>query len=123
MTSTSVARTVGVVLGIAWLCNATATDVLRDGNWWLKTDPEERIGYLAGYMDCGAYDARETRLERGSWYNLEPKIDSVYRKEPSKRRLPVASVLLDLAPHEPIGSGSKRGERNPAKHGFFDGQY
>ena len=105
--------------GVAW-----PVDVARSGAWWLSASPDEKVGYLAGYIDCAAYDAGQD-MGKQSWYSLAPKITAQYSGRPDRMSQPVSAVLKEVVRGESHGpvAGGEGGEHNKEKHGFFDGEY
>lgn len=100
----------------------THADASHSGRWWLAAPREERLGYLAGYIDCATTDAGKQRLAVG-WYSLEPKITKYYGRGASVVARPAWEILKELAAAEPANPSNRGGESYPGKHGMFDGEY
>lgn len=102
---------------------AARDDEARDGAWWQRTPREERLGYLAGYLDCEVADAGQSVFAQVSWYTLEPKIKKRYASGLDAKAPKVWTVMKEIAAKEPRNPLDKAGEHYPGKHGIFDGEY
>ena len=101
---------------------ALPSDGVKEGVWWQSAPRDERLGYLAGYIDCAVYDAGKD-MGRQSWYSLAPKISAQYAKRSDKLMQPVSAILKELVSAEAVRHGEEGGEHYDEKHGFFDGEY
>ena len=94
-----------------------------DRVWWQSTPQDERTQFIAGYLDCAAYDlkAGETKLAEAQWNVIEPKITTYYASQSGSNFTTVPSLILILgvSSHSP----DRAAERHPGKHGIFDGDY
>jgi hypothetical protein len=107
---------------IVALFSACAEATSYDGKWWNSVSKGERTGFLAGYIDCMAYDAGQKNMADASWDLLEPKITKFYRGSASDLIKPVATVLVQVSSRG-IPPKSGEGETYSEKHGIFDGEY
>jgi hypothetical protein len=94
-----------------------------DGNWWLSIADDQRVEFLAGYMDCYAADVGDyNRTLQESWYTYAPKITRYYADNPKNICRRATRVLFDVRsknPPQPL----KGGEIWTEKHGPFNGEY
>ena len=92
-----------------------------DYGWWQSTPVDERTQFIAGYLDCAAYDLGETKLADAQWNVIEPKITTYYASQPKSihRTVPSLILILGVSSH----STDPAAERYPGKHGIFDGDY
>ncbi len=89
---------------------------------WHSASKDERRGFLAGYIDCAAYDVGWKYLLDLSWNAVEPKVTDYYDAHASELQTPVASVFAKLASSQQPRKAAG-GESYPEKHGIFDGDY
>jgi hypothetical protein len=101
---------------------ATGNESAFDGHWWSSASKEQRTGFIAGYIDCAAYEGGKKQLNNVSWNLLEPKVTSYYEAHGSEMQTPVAGLIEKLGLQEPAPNSSD-GEKWPEKHGIFDGEY
>lgn len=94
-----------------------------DGAWWRQLYPNEKVEFVAGYIDCYADDLGDkNNTFRESWYTYAPRITDYYEKNPTSTNRLASSVLFDVrSPHPP--KPPKGGETWAEKHGFFNGEY
>ena len=113
-----------LILCSLFMCfvSACAGATSYDGKWWSAASKDERIGFLARYIDCAVYDAGQKSMNDASWDLLEPKITKIYRENTSDLKKPVAAVLLQLSTQRKPQQ-SKNAENYSEKHGIFDGEY
>ena len=105
-------------------CTATqANDPCHDGSWWAISSNDQRLGYLAGYLDCGFYDRRVELLGRISWYELAPRVTRYYLADSARGPMPVSAVALKLAAPDLAQKPRKGAEAHIGMHGVFDGEY
>lgn len=116
-------RVLAVLLPALACTHAVHADGARSGAWWQGAPREERLGYLAGYLDCAVADAGQSSLANVSWYNLEPKVSKQYAAGPEVMTQQVSTVIKGLASVEPSNPLDKGGDRYPGKHGMFAGEY
>lgn len=90
-------------------------------NWWASTARDERIQFIAGYLDCAAYDRGKTEMAKWQWDVMEPKITKYYASHPESPDQTVPSLILALGATD--GSTDQAPEVYPEKHGIFDGDY
>jgi hypothetical protein len=109
-----------VTLGTLLLLGASAESTY-DRVWWESTGKDERTQFVAGYLDCAAYDDGNTRLAEAQWNGIEPEITRYYTSHPQMTRRTVPSLILALGAAS--RSTDPAGERYPEKHGIFDGDY
>lgn len=118
-------RTVRSAVPILLLLGLAAAQQSRklDGNWWLSIEANERVEFLAGYIDCYTSDfGDKNRTFPESWYAYAPRITRYYTQNPQKVTRRASSVLLDVRSKTPP-KPQKGGEVWTEKHGFFNGQY
>jgi hypothetical protein len=92
-----------------------------DHVWWQSTPQDERTQFIAGYLDCAAYDLGETKLADAQWNVIEPKITTYYASQSGSTLRTVPSLILTLGVNS--HSTDRAAERHPGKHGIFDGDY
>src|SRR5258708_25960534 len=90
---------------------------IYDAAWWHSTAKDQRLGWMAGYIDCATRHGNKV-LRNVSWYNLEPEISKFYISNPKEAGLDVAAVVSrtarDVARPNDTGGDSTGG---------FDGEY
>jgi len=92
-----------------------------DSVWWRSTPQEERTQFIAGYLDCAAYDLGKSKLADARWSVIEPKITAYYASQAESNHETVPSLVLRLGL---ISHSADRGpELHGEKHGIFDGDY
>ena len=109
-----------MALGTVLLWGASAQSTY-DRVWWESTGKDERTQFVAGYLDCAAYDDGNTRLAEAQWNGIEPEITRYYASHPQMTRRTVPSLILALGAAS--RSTDPAGEPYPEKHGIFDGDY
>jgi len=107
---------------IICLFSACAEAISYDGKWWNSLSHNEKLIFLAGYIDCAVYDAGQKNMSGVSWYSLEPEVTKFYRENTSDIGKPVITVLTQFGPTEKLKT-PPGGEPYPGKHGMFDGEY
>jgi hypothetical protein len=94
-----------------------------DGHWWQTLDNDERVQFLAGFIDCYVYDFGDrNNTFPESWYTYAPRITQYYQQPNSQVSRSVTSVLFDIRskhPAKPLPGG----ETWTNRHGFFNGEY
>jgi hypothetical protein len=94
-----------------------------DGAWWRTLSSEERVEFLAGYIDCYANDfGDKNNTFPESWYTYAPRITQYYDQNPPKLTRQVSSVLFGVRSKLPP-KPQKGGETWTEKHWFFNGDY
>lgn len=92
-----------------------------DSVWWQATPLDERTQFIAGYLDCAAYDFGRTKLSDAQWNVIEPKITMYFASHSGTIPRTVPSLILSL------GRSSHSADREPeihaGQHGIFDGNY
>jgi hypothetical protein len=111
------------ILILALLVGITFPCVAYDGNWWISSTKERRLGFLAGYGDYSVYDADQKQLANISWYVLEPKITAFVESNKSNLKMSVAQLIAAVARSQAADPNDKYAQHFPGKHGFFDGEY
>lgn len=95
---------------------------IYNGQWWLSASKDRRSEFIAGFCDCAISDNSQDKLGSVSWHILEPMVTEIYEQHGSDLKTPVTSVLMDVRFQNKFRT-AKGGERYPAKHGVFDGEY
>ena len=85
-----------------------------DGNWWKKSDSDERIGFLYALDDCLTFDTKPARGFDDSWINYERKISRFYDASSSQLTTPIQSVF------ENFGKGGALAQKAHAKGRYGD---
>jgi len=125
---------IAIVLSLqdGWSQNAGATNGLRsfDGNWWVRTNSDERLGFLYALDDCLTYDARPVSWFDDTWANYEQQISDYYRT-PSHRTTSVQGVFERFGakgkPTKHVESGARYGDEfwrshnDTSRSGFIEG--
>ena len=93
-----------------------------DGRWWLSKGNDERVEFLAGYLDCYVNNFGDTKTFTESWYTYEQRITRYYQQNPHGVARHVTSVLFDVRSENPP-KPHKDGEVWIEKRGFFNGEY
>lgn len=93
-----------------------------DGYWWSDRGREERLGFLAGIVDCSMSELDRKIYRDIAWEDFEPLVGAYYAKDPVRRRTDVVSVLADLVSTRSLTAGPSGGEEYPGKHGVFIGE-
>jgi hypothetical protein len=94
-----------------------------DGKWWLSIGADERVEFLAGYIDYYANDfGDKNRTFPESWYTYAPRITRYYTQNPQRVTRQATTVLFDVRSKNPP-KPQKGGEVWAEKHWFFNGQY
>lgn len=116
-------RTLTGVLIIGSLASTNSTQSRPyAGQWWDSTSDDRHSGYLAGYLDCAAYDKGEKSLSEVSWQTYQPFISQFYKSHPADREKAVWLVFREAVAKNPPKTNSS-GEQYSQKHGIFDGEY
>jgi hypothetical protein len=102
----------GVVLGM----NAYPE---HNGEWWMSTNSDQRVGFVVGYIDCYVFVLKGPQTFLESWYEYQKRVDEYYHGHPSERGKPVSQALGVVASYPASRPAKKWAER----HGFFDGEY
>lgn len=112
-----------LILLIAWTLPilGSASRSPYDSVWWQSAPKDERTQFVAGYLDCAAYDLGDTKLTDAQWNVIEPKITTFYNSQPKSVHKTVPSLIVTLAVSS--HSTDPAGERHPGKHGIFKGDY
>ena len=75
-----------VGLFIVTSCNASEHDKQTyDIKWWHITNKDQRVQFIAGYIDCVITDKHDDSLINTSWDNIEPKINDYYKLHPKSK--------------------------------------
>lgn len=82
-----------------------------DGNWWMKADLDERIGFLYALDDCLTFDANPAIGFDDSWINYEKKISGYYDASSSRLSISIQSVFEDLGKRGPLVQVARSRER------------
>jgi hypothetical protein len=94
-----------------------------DGAWWRTLSSDERVEFLAGYIDCYANDLGDkNNTFPESWYTYAPRITEYYDQNPAKLTRQVTSVLFNVRSKHPP-KPQQGGETWTEKHWFFNGDY
>ena len=111
------------ILTLTLLAGTIFPCVAYDGNWWISSTKERRLGFLAGYTDCSVDDAGQKQLANISWYVLEPRITAFVESNKSNLKISVAQLIAAVARPQAADPNDKYAQHFPGKHGFFDGEY
>ena len=122
---------------IPWLLAALVVVTLRPstgqhfltndyaGHWWQAAVPDERSGFISGYLDCYLWEYKgPARYSHRSLKALGDLVSEYYERHQAQLSASVTSVLLrfrDL-PGDPATMPSGR-EVYSEPHGFYDGNY
>jgi hypothetical protein len=104
-------------------CSVGASDARRSGTWWGAASPDERSGYLAGYLACEVYDAGKNALGEVRWEVLEKTISERYRNGSEPLSTPVGALAVKLGALQERSPPDGVPEIYPEKYGFFDGEF
>jgi hypothetical protein len=101
-----------------------------DGHWWLSISHRERGGFVAGYVDCYAYEYKGPEdFSNRPLESYTALITQYYRRDPGALAENVPSALYRFRdrPTDVVsdtGTVAMQGEAAFFEpHGFFDGQY
>jgi len=100
-----------------------AESSILDGQWWQSISESERLGFLAGYIDCYKYEyVGPDKYLTKSFQAYADMTTQFYSQNSEQIRLPVKQVIhkfRDMSER----SVSNGGESVNGKHGYFDGLY
>jgi hypothetical protein len=89
--------------------------------WWGSAPHDERVEFIAGYIDCAVYDQGDTQLAGVQWNVIEPEITRFYASHSKATNQTVPSLILSLGVKS--HSNDHTSEQHSEKHGIFDGDY
>jgi hypothetical protein len=83
-----------------------------DGTWWTVTPPDQKSGFIEGFIDCYTYSLHEgDKLQRpSSWYQ---KAISAYYREYGERSMTVGRVLIQVAETASPGGSESSDQARP----------
>ena len=108
-----------IALSVTGIASGSTGDQAHDGNWWLSVDKDQRLGFVAGYMDCYVFVRKGPLPFLESWYTYEERVTEHLKKHVADRSKLVTQVLETIAAKRGTKPNGNRGE----KHGIFDGEY
>jgi len=85
----------------------------------LSVDEYQRLGFVAGYMDCYVFVRKGPLPFLESPYTYEERVTEHLKNHVADRGKPVTQVLEDIAA-KPVAKTLDKWEE---KHGVFDGEY
>ena len=109
---------------LALLPRASGQQIPRlDGHWWQTLYENEKVEFVAGYIDCYANDLGDkNNTFPESWDTYAPRITNYYGDHPEAANRLVTKVLFDVRSKRPP-KPQEGGETWTEKHWFFDGEY
>jgi hypothetical protein len=107
-----------IALSVTGIASGSTGDQAHDGKWWLSVDKDQRLGFVAGYMDCYVFVRKGPLPFLESWYQYEQRVTGYLKKHVADRSKPVTEVLEAIAA-KPVAKTIKWEE----EHGIFDGDY
>ena len=92
-----------------------------DGSWWKAAPPEERRGFLEGYIDCHTYDLGRGRSYKESTYVYAQRINEAVQEDLQDLHTPVVTLLQ--REHRPVIINGSAAERLKPRHGYHNGAF
>jgi hypothetical protein len=92
-----------------------------DGSWWKAAPPEERRGFLEGYIDCHTYDLGRGRSYDESTYVYAQRIDEDVQGDLQDLHTPVVTLLQ--REHRPAVIGANAIGKLKLRHGYHNGEF
>lgn len=111
-----------ICMAVGKSASASAFDSKFDGVWWKNTAKQERLGFVAGFLDCAIYDDNNKRLRYASWDSLEPQISAFFASHPAQSGTGIGQ-LIEMLGQRTTKTAQEGGEVYREKHGIFDGEY
>src|SRR5262245_10616023 len=108
-----------IALLVAGIASGSTGDQVHDGKWWLSVDKDQRLGFVAGYIDCYVFVRKGPLPFLESWYAYEERVTEHLKKHVADRSKPVTQVLEAIAA-KPVAKTTNKWEE---EHGIFDGDY
>lgn len=103
---------------------AAGTTMLKpsfEREWWLKTDADERSGFLNGASDCLTWTAHKNGFN-ATPEQIMDKIDKYYKTHPGSANLNVIDVWQMIANQLKVSKGTEDpGETWKNAHWYLDG--
>lgn len=81
-----------------------------DGIWWEKTPPDQRLGFIEGFVDCYTYGCSKEVALCSKRKDLEKAVSSYYQKFGGDESKLVGEVLVEISNSEkktPVESAVK----------------
>lgn len=92
-----------------------------DGKWWLRTDKEERFGFMNGAADCLTWTVHEVGFN-GTPEQLADKISKFYKAHPEAASLSVVDAWKKVGVEPKATNGPEsQGETWKNAHWYLDG--
>jgi len=108
-----------VALSVTGIASGSTGDQAHDGKWWLSVDKDQRLGFVAGYIDCYVFVRKGPLPFLESWDQYEQRVTEHLKKHVADSSKPVTQVLEAISA-KPVAKTLDKWEE---KHGVFDGDY
>ena len=63
------------------------------GNRWSSLEREQRVGFIAGYIDCDVFVLKGPLAFPSSWHHYEKRLTEYFKDHPAEGRRSVTEVL------------------------------
>ena len=93
-----------------------------DGRWWQSITQRERLGFVAGFIDCYDSDYQGPPIFQARSLDAHRDLTTQYYQGRSSRLQELVTGVLTRR-HPPDVRDERAGERAEERHGFFDGLY
>src|SRR5262249_33839262 len=108
-----------IALSVTGIASGSTGDQAHDGKWWLSVDKDQRLGFVAGYIDCYVF-VRTGSLPVLEVANQYEQRVTEHLKNHLADRSKLVTQVLEAIPAKPATETADKWEE---EHGLFDGEY